>query len=168
MSILLNKYQLIRPLLTISILLLSLFLLTACAGLAEMDSHSKIARFQNAEDVYRASMRWGEWNNVFQLMKDKPDSTEKLKPPSDDASVYLEKIKVRDIEVLSSGMKKDLGTGHSKFRIGYRFENSAVIKTLHHNVSWWYYEKGNVWFTDTPLPKEFDLPESNTIRLSPK
>ncbi|MCU7800474.1 MAG: hypothetical protein KZQ70_10070 [gamma proteobacterium symbiont of Lucinoma myriamae] len=56
----------------------------------------------------------------------------------------------------------------SRFRIEYRLDNSAKIKTIRHTVSWWYDKEGNHWFTDTPLPKEFDLPKVKTIKLSPK
>ena len=133
-----------------------------------MNSHSEASRFQNAEDVYRASMRWGEWDNAFQLMKERPDSITKLKPPSEEYSTHLGTIKIKEIEVLSSGMNADLGTGQSKFKINYRFENSAVIKNIRHTIVWWYFKEANIWLTDTPLPKEFDLPKVKTIKLSPK
>lgn len=147
---------------------LILLLITACA---EMDSHSSTSRFQKSEDIYRASMRWGEWSNTFQLMRDKPDSASgstKLKPPSEEYLVHLDTIKVKFVEVLSSGMNKEEGIGESRFRIEYRLDNSAKINTIRQTVSWWYDKEGNHWFTNTPLPKEFDLPKSRTIKLSPK
>lgn len=144
-----------------------LLLLTACA---EMDSHSSISRFQKSEDVYRASMRWGEWTNAFQLMREKPgsdSSSTELKPLTDDYLSYLETIKVKHVEVLASGMNEKEGSGESKLKIEYRFDNSLKINTIRQTVSWWYDKESNHWFTNTPLPKEFDLPKSKTIKLSP-
>ncbi len=142
-------------------------LLILLSGCAEMDSHSQISRFQNSEDIYRASMRWGEWTNLFQLMKNKPDSTSELEKPSEDYLTHLDGISVESVEVLSSGMNKDKGTGHSTLKIGYRFNNSVKVHSIKHTIAWWYHEESNLWFTDTPLPEEFDLPESRTIKLSP-
>lgn len=136
-----------------------------------MDSHSSISRFQKSEDVYRASMRWGEWHNVFQLMKDKPDTdihSSKLKPVSETYLNHLETIKVKHIEVLSSGINDKEGTGESRLKIEYRFDNSAKINSIRQTVFWWYDEASNHWFTNSPLPEEFDLPKSRTIKLSPK
>lgn len=136
-----------------------------------MDSHSAISRFQKSEDIYRASMRWGEWTNTFQLMRDNPDSdnsTAKLKPPSEELLIHLDTIKVQHVEVLDSGMDEKEGKGQSRFKIEYNLDNSAVIKSIRHTVSWWYDRKANHWFTDTPLPEELDLPKTKTIRLSPK
>ena len=123
-----NQQRKLFTVLTVSSLIL--LLMTACA---EMDSHSTISRFQNSEDVYRASMRWGEWSNVFQLMKDKPDSnaeSTKLAPPSEAYLTHLDSIKVKHIEVISSGINDKEGTGESKFKIEYRFDHSAKIKLI--------------------------------------
>lgn len=162
-----KKYQLKRA---FSILLISTFilLLSACA---EMDSHSSISRFQKSEDVYRASMRWGEWSNTFQLMRDKPgsdNSTSALKPLTDEYLTYLETIKVKHIEVIRSGMNEKEGSGESKFDIEFHFDHSVKIKSVRHTVSWWYDQETNYWFTNTPLPEAFNLPKKTTIKLSPK
>jgi len=149
----------------ISLVLFFLTLITSCA---EMDSHSEISRFQNSENVYRASMRWGEWSNLFQLMRERPDSTSKLTALSEEYITHLEGIKIKDIEVLNSNMSEKSGTGETRFKIGYRLDNSLKIIPIKHTVSWWYQEEANIWFTDTPLPKEFDLPKTKTIKLSPK
>jgi len=146
---------------------LVLFFFSLISGCAEMDSHSQISRFQNSEDIYRASMRWGEWTNLFQLMKDKPDATTKLEQASEDYLTHLESISIEDAEVLSSGMNKAEETGQTKLKIGYRFDNSAKVHSIKHTIAWWYHEESNTWFTDTALPEEFDLPESRTIKLSP-
>jgi len=153
-----------------SLIGLSLFIVfsTACSELASMDSHSKISRFQHSEDIYRAAMRWEEWNDMFHLMKNKPNSLNKLKKPSEDYLSHLDKIKVREVEVLSSNMEKELGTGFSKFKIGYHLDTALKIHSIRHTVYWWYHKESNTWFTDTPLPKAFDIPKSRTIRLSPK
>lgn len=85
-----------------------------------MDSHSSISRFQKSENIYRASMRWGEWTNTFQLMRDKPDSdsgSTKLKPPSEEYLVHLDTIKVKFVEALSSGMNEEEGSGESRVKI---------------------------------------------------
>jgi len=163
-----NTTQLQPSWLALLLSMLTMLLLSACA---EMDSHSQISRFQKSEDVYRASMRWGEWTNTFQLMRDKPgsdNSNSKLKPLSDEYLTHLETIKVKHIEVLSSGMSKKEGTGESRLKIEYHFDHSAKIQLVRHTVSWWYDKESNNWFTGTPLPKEFDLPKSKTIKLSPR
>ena len=144
-----------------------LLLMTACA---ELDSHSKISRFQQSENTYRAALRWGEWLGAFQLQRIKPGSNNNSKviqPPSEAYLDHLDTIKVKHIEVLSSGMHEDKETGETRFLIEYRFDNSAIIKKIRHKVSWWHDRKSNIWFTSTPLPKEFDLPKYRTIKLSP-
>ena len=158
-------FQVKNNVLLISLLLFFLLSITGCA---EMDSHSEISRFQNSENVYRASMRWGEWSNLFQLMRERPDSTSKLTALSEEYITHLEGIKIKDIEVLNSNMSEESGTGETRFKIGYRLDNSLKIIPIKHTVSWWYQEEANIWFTDTPLPKEFDLPKTKTIKLSPK
>ena len=177
---------------------LILLMVTACAEFSELDSHSAFSRFQQSEDTYRAGMRWGEWSGVLYLMRPKPISTESEKIITiTDSSTgkeyqvvesqtenyndsllpklsreellkHLATIKVSHIEALESSMSKEKGTGISRLRIEYHFDNSAIIKTLHYKVSWWYDKQSNTWFTDTPLPKEFDLPKHKTIKLSPK
>ncbi len=163
-----NKNQQSKFFTVLTVSSLILLLMTACA---ELDSHSTISRFQDSEDVYRASMRWGEWTNLFQLMKDKPDSeadSSALKSPSEAYLIHLDSIKVKQIQVISSAMNDKEGTGESRFKIEYRLDNSAKINLIRHTVSWWYDKENNLWFTTTPLPEEFDLPQSRTIRLSPK
>lgn len=163
-----NKNQQSKFFTVLTVSSLILLLMTACA---ELDSHSTISRFQDSEDVYRASMRWGEWTNLFQLMKDKPDSeadSSALKSPSEAYLTHLDSIKVKQIQVISSAMNDKEGTGESRFKIEYRLDNSAKINLIRHTVSWWYDKENNLWFTTTPLPEEFDLPQSRTIRLSPK
>ncbi|MCK5697160.1 MAG: hypothetical protein KAI02_03300 [Gammaproteobacteria bacterium] len=141
---------------------------TGCTDLQSMDSNSKISRFQNSEDVYRASMRWGEWNDLFHLMKDKPDAADKLKQPSEDYLLHLETIKVKEVTVIGSNMDKALGEGFSQFKIGYRIDSVLKLYSIRHKVNWWYHKESNLWFTDTPLPKEFAPPKRRTIKLSPK
>ncbi len=154
----------------IFLITLSFFILlfnTGCADLASMNSHSKISRFQNSENVYRMAIRWAEWNDLFHLMKDRPDSLNKLKQPSEYYLLHLETIKVKQVDLLGSNMDKKLGTGSSQFNIGYHTDSSLKINSVRHIVHWWYHKKSNIWFTDTPLPKEFAPPKLRTIKLSP-
>ena len=177
---------------------LTLLLVTACA---ELDSSSAINRFQKSEDLYLASMRWGEWTNVLQLIRArpenpgsengdkvqimavKPDSNERTTEQESSANTesstnkvsyynellaHLDTIKVTHTEVLSSAMSESEGTGESHIIIQYRFDTSVKINSIRHTVSWWRDEQSNTWFTDTPLPKEFDQPKHKTIKLSPK
>ena len=157
---------------TMSALIVSamiLFLVTACAEMAEMDSHSSISRFQKSENVFRASMRWGEWENVYQLLKPNPDNpSDKLKSPSEEYLNYLGTIKVAHIEVVKSGITEIDKAAESLFLIEYRFDNSAKIRRIRHKVYWWYNKEANTWFSDTPLPEVFAMPKSKTIKLSPK
>ena len=157
---------------------LILLIITACA---ELDSHSPVYRFQKAEDAYRAGMRWGEWESVLYQIRPNPktvvvtvDSTDeadnyiKEKTSRDELLTHLVTIKVTNAEALSSSMNEDEGTGETRMMIQYRFENSAKIQTIRYKVSWWHDEKSNTWFTETPLPKEFEPPKHKTIKLSPK
>lgn len=165
---------------------LTILLATACA---ELDSSSAINRFQKSEELYLASMRWGEWTNVLQLIRDQPEkpgaeNAEKLpvmavKSDSNERSTeqkfsynellnHLETIKVTHTEVLSSAMSEEEGTGESLVIIDYRFDTSVKIKSIRHTISWWRDEQSDNWFSDTPLPKEFDQPKHKTIKLSPK
>ena len=156
--------NLIRTIIISSILLL----MTACA---EMDSHSAISRFIQSEDTYKASLRWGEWMGVFQLYRNKPGNQSnktKIKPPSEEYLEHLETIIVTHIEVLHSGMHKDKETGDTLFLIEYRFDFSTKVKKIRHKIAWWHDDKSNIWYTATPLPKEFDLPKRRTIKLSPE
>lgn len=169
-----------------------MFLAAACA---ELDSHSTFSRFQKSEDLYRASMRWGKWTNILQLIRPRPESSDStnynskkmlmnVKSDSNYSSTgqessteqessfeellaHLDTIHVSNVEVLSSAIKAE-GTGESRLLIQYRFDTSAKINSIRHTVSWWYDKQSNNWFTDTPLPKEFDLPKHRTIKLLPK
>ena len=182
---------------------LILLLITACA---ELDSHSNISRFQQSEDLYQAGMRWGEWSKVLYLIRPRPESSnsEKMitkvnpdngkkyqvveikqgnndsiaeqKKSNEELLIHLDTIKVAHTEILSSFMNDAEGTGESRMLIEYRFDTSAKIRTLRYTVSWWHDEQSNTWFTDTPLPKEFEKPiaketenkKRKTIKLSPK
>ncbi|MCK5649677.1 MAG: hypothetical protein KAI22_12445 [Gammaproteobacteria bacterium] len=171
---------------------LTLLLVSACA---ELDSSSAINRFQKSEDLYLASMRWGEWTNVLQLTRDRPEkpsaeNSEKLQlmavksdrdepsaeqesstnknPSYNELLSHLDTIKVTHTEVLSSALSETKDTAESHMIIEYRFDTSVKINSIRHKVSWWRDEKSDNWFTDTPLPKEFDLPKRKTIKLSPK
>lgn len=172
--------SIIKTKLTSSLVVLSMLLLmTACGQLAELDSHSTVSRFQKAEDLYKASMRWGEWPTLFHLIKPRPEQAtqitsiennkqEKLQPPSEALLTHLDTIKVSSIDVLSDTMNEKSGTAKTRFQIDYYREDSTKIHTFRHTVMWWYDKEGNNWFSDTPLPKEFALPEHPTIKLSPK
>ena len=143
-------------------------LLLILSGCAELDSHSSISRFVKAENVYRASIRWEEWEGLSQLMRSNPETSDsKMKPISEEQREHLESIKVAHVEVLSSGIIEEDKSGESLFEIEYRFDNSAVIKKFKHKVKWWFDKENNSWYTDTPLPKEFAKPKSRTIKLSP-
>lgn len=145
-----------------------LLLMTACA---EMDSHSKVSRFQQSENTYRASLRWGEWLGAIQLQRTKPGSNSDSKgfiQPSEAYLNHLDTIKVTHIETLSSAMHEDKKTAATLFLIEYRFDNSAIINKIRHKMTWWHDQESNIWYTDTPLPEEFDLPQYRTIKLSPE
>jgi len=160
----LNKYKIYALIVSF----LALLLVTACA---ELDSHSSISRFLKSENVLRASMRWGEWVNAFALLKSNPDNpSSKIESPSEEYLAYLSTLKIAHVKVLTSGITEEDKAGESLFLIEYRFDNSAKIHKIRHKVDWWYHKESNTWFTDTPLPKEFDIPEprSRTIKLSPK
>lgn len=185
-----------------SLILLS-FLLISCGQIKELDKHSIISRFQKSESLYSASMRWGDWSTLLQLIKNKPKkadteqaASEKksiyddhralesmngssggklniLTTPTEKMLAYLETIKVNEVKVLSSGMsdvKEDQGSGKTLFEIVYHKTSSVRVHTIRHKVNWWYHKPSNSWFTDTPLPKEFQIPKSvsRTIKLSPK
>lgn len=115
-------------------------------------------------------MRWGEWENVYQLLKPNPDSiSSQLKSPSEEYLNFLSTIKIAHVELVKSGITVPDKSGESLFKIEYRLENSAKIHKIRHKVDWWYSKEGNTWFSDTPLPKEFAMPpKSRTIKLSPK
>jgi hypothetical protein len=164
----------IKAIITIFLSLIALFFISSCA---EMDSHSSFSRFQKSEDTYRASMRWGEWNNVAQLMRKKPiDKSnintalplEVIAPSITEEQIeYLEKIKVPHVEVRNSGITIKDEAGITLLLIEYQLENSVKVNKIRHQVDWWYDKKSNIWFTETPLPKEFNKPEPKTIKLSP-
>ncbi|MCW8930291.1 MAG: hypothetical protein OQL19_08655 [Gammaproteobacteria bacterium] len=82
--------------------------------------------------------------------------------------LHLDTIKVSHVEVLSSSLNEEKGTAKSRMLIEYHHDNSAKIKTLHYNVFWWHDETSNSWFSQTPMPKEFEPPKHKTIKLSPK
>lgn len=156
---------------TIFILILLVSCIVSCAEIAGMDSHSSISRFKHSEDLYKASLRWGEWINIFQLQRPRDsDDISAVKPPSEALLTHLAHIKVTHTETLSSGINEDKATGQTLFLIEYHFDNSAKIQTIRHKVDWWYDSENNIWFTNTSLPKEFDVPETapGTIKLSPK
>lgn len=160
---------------TITALFISSLVLLLFSACADMDSHSTISRFNKSENTYRASIRWGEWPGVFQLQKPVPwlnTEQAEIKPPSEEYSKHLETIKVVHIDVISSGMHQNEKTGESVLNIEYHFENSTKVHKLRHKVSWWHDKESNIWFTNSTLPEEFDLPKAktrmkNTIKLSP-
>lgn len=143
-----------------------LLVITGCGELSGLDSNSKVSRFTKSERTYKASLRWGEWIGAIQLHRSPEDK--QIKPFSDEYLEYLSTIKIKNIEAQNSGMNPDKETGQTLYIIEFRFDNSAKINKIRHMVHWWYDKKSNTWFTKTPLPKEFDLPEKKTIKLSPK
>jgi len=140
-------------------------------------------------------MRWAEWSTYLYLLRKKPNSNQaekvitirdpstakKYKVIEDQTTSYndseeeklskealidhLSTIKVKRAEVLSSSMNGD--TGESRILIEYRFDNSAKINSIRHKVHWWHDKESNTWFSETPMPKEFE-PGKKTIKLSPK
>jgi hypothetical protein len=171
-------------------------LTTGCAEISSLDSHDKTARFQKAEDSYRASMDWGDWPELFLLMRNPPiegeevmmqindpktetpqmiaitvpDDTQikkrQLQQLTDEYLIYLDTIHVSNIKSLSTDLTSN--DGQSRMMVQYRFDNSAKVHTVRYTVHWWYDKESNYWFTDTPLPKELDIPKYKTIKLSPK
>lgn len=145
-------------------------LLTSCA---ELDSHSKIYRFNDSENTYKASLRWGQWMNLLQLQRNDPDSGEKV-TFSEVSNEYLEQlnhIKVTHIESIGSSMNAEGTKSKVIYLIEFHYDSSSIIKKINHTVDWWYDEPNNFWYTSTALPKEFNLnkqPKLNTIKLSPK
>ena len=163
------KIKLINVKLLFSYWLISgliIFLLTGCS---ELDTHNPINRFQQADELYSASMRWGEWYTLFQLMQANPKNpASRVTPPGDAQLDYLSHLKVPHVETIHSGIIEDKKSAKSIYQIEYHPENSSVIRKIRHTVNWWYDEKTNQWFTDTPLPEAFQVPRHQTIKLSPK
>ncbi len=165
----LKKITLKTPFSFLLISVLFFFLISGCSELAELDSHNPVNRFQQAEELYSASMRWSEWYTLFQLMKANPKNPEsKVTPPTDEALEYLTHLKVSHVETINSSITEKQTSAKTIYQIEYHPENSSVIKEIRHTVKWWYDEKTNQWFTDTPLPEAFQVPKHQTIKLSPK
>ncbi|WP_198264860.1 hypothetical protein [sulfur-oxidizing endosymbiont of Gigantopelta aegis] len=168
----------------LSTLIITAFILlfmAACSQLSELDSSSPVFRFQKTEDLYRASMRWGEWPNLFQIMRDNPKNKstgqtseqvplkkEDWNRPTEERMIHLSTIKISSVSALSSGMSEEKGEGTTRLLIEYHFDSSVTVLSLRHTLHWWYDKENNAWYTDTPLPKEFDAPKHKTIKLSPK
>ncbi len=165
----LKKINVINVKVLFSYLLISglfFFLITGCS---ELDTHDPINRFQQSDELYSASMRWGEWYSLFQLMKANPENpASRVKPPTDEELEYLSHLKVSHVETIHSGIIENKKSAKTIYQIEYHPENSSVIKKIRHTVNWWYDEKTNQWFTDTPLPEAFQVPRHQTIKLSPK
>ncbi len=159
----------IKPLkIKFSYLIISGFLLFLMAGCSELDSHDPANRFQQSDELYSAAMRWGEWLTLFQLMQANPNNpSSKVTPPTDEYLEYLSHLKVSHVETINSGIIENKKSAKSIYLIEYHPEDSSVIKKIRHIVNWWYDNKTNHWFTDTPLPKGFEMPEHRTIKLSP-
>ncbi len=154
---------------TVIQLIISSLLVVLVSACAELDTHNSTNRFQQADNLYNASMRWGEWYSLFQLMKANPNNpSSKIVPPSEEYIKHLSEIEVAHVEAINSGIIEPDKSARTLYLIEYHPKNSSVIKTVRLNVDWWYDEKHNHWFTDTPLPKEFDLPKKRTIKLSPR
>lgn len=153
---------------TTIIFALSLALLLTLSGCAELDSHSKTYRFEGSINLYKSSIRWGEWVGALQLYR-KPEDKQ-VAPPSEQYLRHLEKIKVKHIEELNSQMNPDEKTGQTFFLIEYHMDNSTKIHSIRHKVLWWHDTESKTWFAKTPLPKEFDMSEqeARTIKLSPR
>lgn len=149
--------------------LLSFLLLTSCA---ELDSHSKENRFQDSENIYKASLRWGQWMNLLQLQKNDPATNNiTFDIASQEYLEQLEHIKVTHIESIGSSMTSDGTKSKSIYVIEFHHDSSTILNRIHHTVEWWYHEETNFWYTSTPLPEEFGLdkkPQLNTIKLSPE
>ncbi len=77
---------------------------------------------------------------------------------------HLETIKVTHTETLGTSMSEAEGIGESRVLVEYHFDARAKINSIRYNVSWWYDEPSNTWFTDTPLPKELNS-HRKTIRF---
>lgn len=144
-------------------------LILLISGCAELDSHSKLSRFEGSINVYKGSLRWGEWHGAIELHRT-PENKKQMKKPSEKYLQHLSTIKVKHIEDKMSQMNPDKITGQSLFIIEYRFEDSVKMNTIRHMVYWWHDKETNTWYTKTPLPKEFDMSEEEqrTIKLSPK
>lgn len=160
------KYRSIRA---VSSLVITSFILLLISACSELDTHNPVYRFQQTDELYSASMRWGEWQTLVQLMRANPENPDsKVTPPSDKLLEYLSKLNVSHVETLNSGVIEDKKSAKTIYQIEYHPENSTVIKKFRHTVMWWYDAKTNQWFTDTPLPEEFQLPEHPTIKLTPR
>ncbi len=93
--------------------------------------------------------------------------------PSEKLLKHLGTIHVKEVHVITSGMtdvSDEGGSARTMYEISYHTENSVKVHKIRHRVNWWYYKEANSWFTNTPLPKEFQLSEleERTIKLSPK
>ena len=147
---------------------LSLLLSASC----ELDPHSKVNRFNDSENIYKASLRWGQWMNLLQLQQSDPDGQ---KVTFEEASTeYLEQlshIKVTHIENIGGTMNAEGTKSTNIYLIEFHYDTSTSIKKINHTVDWWFDGPSNFWYTSTGLPKEFNLnihPQLNTIKLSPK
>jgi len=154
---------------TVMQLIISGLLVALVSSCAELDTHNPGNRFQQADNLYRASMRWGEWHSLFQLMKANPNNPfSKITPLSKEYIEHLSEIQVAHIEVVNTGIVEPEKSAKTIYLIEFHPLNSSVIKKVHLSINWWYDDKLNKWFTDTPLPKEFEPPKKKTIKLSPR
>jgi hypothetical protein len=141
------------------------------SGCAELDSSSSTNRFQSAVNLYNNSIRWHDWNKVFQLMQNKPDSSnDTILSPTAEQLEHLEGFKIVRVNILNTMITEEDKSADVVFVIEYRRTNSLKVHSVRHNTSWWFNDEDNIWYTETALPEIF-YPTPNarkTIKYSPQ
>ena len=155
-----------------TVLVTFLFVMLFVTSCAELDSHSKLNRFKDSENIFKASLRWGEWMNLLQLQKADPDNKQlRFDIASEQYLEQLSHIKVTHVESIGAQMSTDGTRSKTIYLIEYHLDDSSSIKKIRHTVDWWHDEETNRWYTSSVLPEEFKehiKPKLDTYKLSPK
>lgn len=116
------------------------------AGCASYERQSRTVRLEESVQLYAKAVRWSDFEqaSAFLLPRDG-----KL-PTTDPALLKAVRVVSDDFRIGAASPEATEATMVATFK--YQFVDSAVVRTVVQNATWWFDAGTNSWFIDGGLP----------------
>jgi len=125
------------------LLLLSIFILSACAHLGEQ---KQLEHLEAKQKLFMKALRWKSYEMAASVIR--------FKNPARQLAALdgLDKITVTSYELIASQPNLQQGTAAAQVLFSYVQDETGRVYQLKHTQHWWFDEESKQWFLASDMP----------------